>query len=418
MTLTPSQRTSSPNRLTSPELTFDDQRRERDVKERARRWRLALGTGDDLKRRAQRGRRYGAPRVWSPEDTKLERLLAQLYGAGGRQLTRGSSWGSNPLHHLSPRALDALAELEGVLPRDVAQVVGAHIAKRLDARAILRASEEGHEVILSYAMLERIVEQADLLNDTERAQARALIRPLIDELTHLFTQRVQQSFAQELSAESAPAFTHRVPPHEIDWNRTILRNLKHYQPDSGLLIPERIVRRQRHRSLDADLVICLDHSGSMASSVIHASVYASALSSVPGLRTRVVMFNHEVCDLSASAIDPVDLIFASRPYGGTSVLRALDYCAQQIERPEKTTLIFISDLIDDTPLSALRSRVGEMKQSGAELLFLLALSDHGVPLFSQEAAQLLAQLEVPALYSTPERFPELLRAALNQRPCE
>ena len=412
---TPQLISSSRKKPTPVTLTGEDQQRERNIKERSRRWRLLLGTGDELKRRAQRGKKYGATRVWSPRDTQLERLLSHIYGKGGRQLDRTASWGSGIFSSLNPRALDALADLEGILPRDVAEVVSAHVAKRLDAHALLRASGEGRDVTLSYAMLERIVDQADTLSDTDRRNARELIRPLLDDLTFIFTRRVQHSFAQELSTESAPAFTHHIPPREVDWTKTILQNLKHYQPDSGLLIPERLIRRQRQQKIDADLVICLDRSGSMASSVIHASVYAAALSSIPGLRTRVVMFNHEVCDLSASEVDPVDLIFASRPEGGTSVLPALEYCAQHIEHPEKTTLIFISDLIDDTPLSALCAQASEIKQSGAQLLFLLALSDHGVPFFSKEAAQALAQLEIPALYCTPERFPQLIRNTLNQQ---
>jgi len=390
--------------------------RERQLKERSRRWRLVLGAGDELKRRAQRGKRYGVPRVWSPKDTRLEWLLAHIYGKGSRQLDQSSSWQMSPLHRLNPRALDALSELEEVLPRDVAGVVSAEIAQRLDAQALLRAADTGRDVQISYAMLERIVSQADVLSDADRQRARQLIAPLIDELSSIFTQRVRRSFAQELSSECAPALTHYIPPQEVDWSKTILYNLKHYQPDSGLLIPERLIRRQRTHELDADLLICLDRSGSMASSVIHASVYAAALSSVPGLRTRVVMFNHEVCDLSASKVEPIDLIFASHPHGGTSIIPALEYCAQHIERPQKTTLVFISDLIDDTPLSTLTSRVSRIKQMGVQLLFILALSDHGVPFFSDEAAQALARLGIPALYCSPERFPELIRDALNPSP--
>ena len=106
-----------------------------------------------------------------------------------------------------------------------------------------------------------------------------------------------------------------------------------------------------------------------------------------------------------------------RPWSPTTPSYELPSESQEWSQPgvEKTTLIFISDLIDDTPLSALCAQASKIKQSGAQLLFLLALSDHGVPFFSKEAAQALAQLEIPALYCTPERFPKLIRNTLNQQ---
>lgn len=393
---------------------LDSDERAQHISERARRWRLALGASDDLKQRAREKHQPKIPRAWSSKDAQLDQLFSQLYGRGRRGLEVNSSYPTQLFKRLSPRALDALDALDRALPNEVSALIRDDITQRLDASAILRAHDEGAELKVSYAMLEHLVSQSAQLTDQERERARVLVAPLIRELESLFKQRIQESFGDELSSESAPSLTQYVPPREVDWSKTILANLKHYQPREGCLIPERIIRRQRRGRLDADLIICLDHSGSMASSVVHASIYAAALSQVPGLHTRVVMFNHEVCDLSASEADPLDIIFASRPYGGTDVLKALRYCHSLIERPDKTTLIFISDLIDSTPLASLLRETSKVMQLGAQALFLLALSDEGHPMFSDEAANALAGIGAPALYCTPERFPELLRGTLKR----
>src|SRR4051794_41904260 len=63
------------------------------------------------------------------------------------------------------------------------------------------------------------------------------------------------------------------PPHrhsEIDWDRTIRANLRHYQPEHRTVIPERLVRHGRkRRSLAAELILCLDPGGSLAASGVH-----------------------------------------------------------------------------------------------------------------------------------------------------
>ena len=72
------------------------------------------------------------------------------------------------------------------------------------------------------------------------------------------------------------ARTSRPRPAEIDWDRTIRANLRHYQPEHRTVIPERLVGHARkQRSLAAELILALDQSGSMGTSVVHAGVLAA-----------------------------------------------------------------------------------------------------------------------------------------------
>ena len=78
--------------------------------------------------------------------------------------------------------------------------------------------------------------------------------------------------------------TDRPRPADIDWNRTIAANLKNYLPEHRTVVPERLVGYGRRRlGVQRELVICLDQSGSMATSVVYASILACVLATIgPG----------------------------------------------------------------------------------------------------------------------------------------
>ena len=59
---------------------------------------------------------------------------------------------------------------------------------------------------------------------------------------------------------------------DVDWPATIRANLKHYQPELGTIIAESLIGHARRRRVAAlrDVVLLVDQSGSMASSVVYA----------------------------------------------------------------------------------------------------------------------------------------------------
>jgi len=136
------------------------------------------------------------------------------------------------------------------------------------------------------------------------------------------------------------AARNRRPRHgEIDWPRTIHANLKHYRPEYGTVIPERLIGYGRRRTSLRHVILCVDQSGSMAPSVVYAGVYGAALVSLRAVRTHVVVFDTSVVDLSHLLDDPVEILFGTQLGGGTDIHRALAYCQGLIERPEDTILI-------------------------------------------------------------------------------
>lgn len=123
----------------------------------------------------------------------------------------------------------------------------------------------------------------------------------------------------------------------LDWKRTIQRNLKHYDRERSILVPEKFYYFDRaRRNKEWTVILDIDQSGSMAESVIWASVTGAVFASMPALDTRVVVFDTEVVDLTEQcANDPVDMLFGIQLGGGTDINKSVAYCEPFIEDPKK-----------------------------------------------------------------------------------
>lgn len=101
--------------------------------------------------------------------------------------------------------------------------------------------------------------------------------------------------------------------------------------------------------------------------------------------------------------------------GGTDINRAVGYCAQRITRPENTVLVLISDLYEGGVEVGLLAQAQRLVASGVQMVALLALSDEGAPAYDRRLAARLAALGVPAFACTPDRFPEMMAAAIRKQ---
>jgi Mg-chelatase subunit ChlD len=205
-------------------------------------------------------------------------------------------------------------------------------------------------------------------------------------------------------------------PSDIDWNRTIRANLKNYLPSHRTIVPERLTGYARkQQAIAREVILCLDQSGSMASSVVYAGVFGAVLASVRSLRTSVVAFDTAVVDLTEKLTDPVDVLFGTQLGGGTDINRAVAYCQRLITRPASTILILVSDLFEGGNEGEMLSRVADLTAAGTQVIALLALNDDGAPGYNHDIAAELAELGVPAFACTPDAFPDLMAAAIERR---
>ena len=206
------------------------------------------------------------------------------------------------------------------------------------------------------------------------------------------------------------------PKHsEIDWNKTIKANLKHYQEEYKTIIPQTLYGYGRKiRKPQREVILCIDQSGSMANSVVYSSIFGAVMASLPSVATRLVVFDTAVVDLTEKLSDPVDVLFGVQLGGGTDINKALTYCQSQIREPKNTIMVLISDLYEGGVEAGLLKRAQEMVESGVQLITLLALSDEGRPSYDKDLANKLANLGVPSFACSPDLFPTLMACAIKR----
>lgn len=357
------------------------------------RWRLILG-GNQAD---------GIGCCLNSEQTRMDKAMSAVYESESRRGGLGAS---------APKVSKWLGDIREFFPQSVVQVMQKDAVERLNLTSLLTEKEMLANVTPDVHLVATLMTLSHAIPEKNKELARQVVRKVVDELTKRLASPLQQAVTGALNRSTR----RRNPRHnEIDWHQTILKNLKNYQPDYKTVIPEVRIGYGRKRKAVRDVVLCLDQSGSMGTSVIYSGIFGSVLASMPSLRTRMVVFDTSVVDLTDEMQDPVDLLFGVQLGGGTDINKALGYCQQQISRPEETTLVLVTDLYEGGDERAMKRRIVELQNSGVQLIVLLALNDEGAPFFDKQNAQFLAGLGIPAFACTPDKFPELMAAALNRQ---
>jgi len=374
-----------------------------DDRERLRRWRLLLGPAADAD-----GSRLSAA------DQAIDAALAALYDGdaggqrGGRRSAAGESGRSAGLGASAPKVARWLGDIRTYFPSTVMQ---RDAIDRLNLRQLLLEPEMLEAVEPDVHLVGTLLSLNHLMPETTKATARKVVARVVAEIERRIANRTRAAVSGALNRA---ARARRPRPRDIDWNRTIAANLSRYQPAHRTVIPERLVGYGRRQQVMArDVVLAIDQSGSMASSVVYASVFGAVLASIRSLRTSLVAFDTAVVDLTAQLSDPVDVLFGVQLGGGTDINKAIAYCQGLITRPRDSIFVLISDLYEGGIEEEMLARMADLHAAGVQVVALLALSDEGAPSFDEKNAAALAALGIPAFACTPDAFPELLALAID-----
>ncbi|MGI4939552.1 MAG: VWA domain-containing protein, partial [Janthinobacterium lividum] len=245
------------------------------------------------------------------------------------------------------------------------------------------------------------------------AKIRDVARRVVAELTG----RLRIALSRAMSGARRPGATTGRPSgaRDIAWAETIRRNLRHYDPVRQVLIAERL-RFHGHvrQHLPWTIVMCIDQSGSMATSVIHAAVMAAILGGLPAVTVKLVVFDTAVVDLSDRVGDPVDVLMAVQLGGGTDIGRALAYCeARHVVRPERTVVVLVSDFCEGAAPGPLIATVRRLAGARVTLLGLAALDDAARPDYDRAMAEQLATAGMHVAALTPEHFATWIAARIR-----
>jgi Mg-chelatase subunit ChlD len=375
-----------------------------DDSERMRRWRLALGGAPEGE---------GTGHQLSGSDLAIDGALSALYDhEPGENRERSGGRGAG-LNASAPRVARWLGDIRKYFPSTVVQVMQADAIERLNLTRLLLEPEMLEAVEPDVHLVGTLLSLNRVMPDKSKRAARKVVAKVVAELEKRIAQKTRTALSGALNRA---AKVNRPRHRDIDWDRTIRANLKHYQPQYRTIVPERLVGYgRRAQSVQRDVVLCVDQSGSMAASVVYSSVFAAVLASMRALRTSLVVFDTAVVDLTDQLADPVDVLFGTQLGGGTDINRAVAYGQQLITRPRDTIFVLISDLYEGGVRDEMLRRVAAMLSAGVQVIVLLALSDEGAPDYDRENAAALAALGVPAFACTPDVFPELMAAAVERR---
>lgn len=365
-----------------------------DETERLRRWRLLLGGGS--------ADGIAIPGGLSAGDQAIDQTLEALYDSD-----RSGGLGAS-----SPKVARWLGDIRTYFPTSVVKVMQQDALERLNLRQMLLEPELLEAVEPDVHLVSNLLSLSNVMPGKTKETARIVVRRVVEELIRKLENPTRQAVLGSLNR----AIRNNRPRHsEIDWHRTIRANLKHYQPEYKTIIPERRIGFGRKRSSLRNIILCVDQSGSMATSVVYAGIFSAVLASLPAVKTNLVVFDTAVVDLTEMLQDPVEVLFGTQLGGGTDINQALSYCQELVRQPQETILVLISDLYEGGNQTEMRKRMSSIVSSGIQFITLLALNDDGAPYYDHNNAKFLGSLGVPAFACTPDLFPDLMAAAINRQ---
>lgn len=357
-----------------------------------RKWRMILG-GDQSD---------GTGMTLTGTDQRMDQALEALYD-NDRKGGLGPS---------SPNVSRWLGDIRSFFPNTVVQVMQQDALKRLDLTQMLFEKEMLENVEPDVNLVATLMTLSRVMPEKTKDTARQVVRKVVDELMRKLSQPAQQAIVGSLNRSAR----NRRPRHnEINWPLTIQKNLKHYQPEYKTIIPETRIGYGRKRSSLKDVVLCIDQSGSMGTSVVYSGIFGAVMASIPAIKTKMVVFDTAVVDLTEELHDPVELLFGVQLGGGTDIHAAVTYCQQVITRPTDTVMVLITDLFEGGDQDGMRKKAIELVTAGVQLIVLLALNDDGAPSYDHGNAQFFANIAVPVFACTPDKFPDLMAAAIGKQ---
>ena len=372
--------------------------------ERLRRWRLVLGNEAERVPGEGRGADHleGLDVQLEGDDAQMDKALQALYDSN-----RAAGLGSS-----CPKVNRWLGDIRKYFPSSVVRMMQKDALDRLNLHEMLLQPETLETVDADVHLVGTLISLKNVIPQKTKETARQVVRKVVQELERKLRNPLTQAVRGALSKAMR---TSRPRAGEIDWHRTIKKNLKNYIPDRQTIIAEHLVGYGRKRSSLRDIVLCIDQSGSMATSVVYSSIFAAVLASIRAVNTKLVVFDTEVADLTECLQDPVDVLFGTQLGGGTDINRAVGYCEQIISRPSQTIFVLITDLYEGGDERQLLRRVHHLVSAGVTVICLLALSDEGAPIFSDPLAAHFTALGIPTFACTPDLFPDLMATAISRQ---
>ena len=365
------------------------------------RWRLVLG-------------KYARDQInpgLSVEQQRIESALDFLYSREyqGRGVRDAEDAGSlDPTQLTIPRWLSEVREL---FPKETVAVIEKHALDRYNLTELVTDPEILRRLEPNFELVKILLTFRGHLEGEVLHEARRVIRTVIEEIKQRLMTEIHRAFSGRRNR-----FQHSNVKiaQNLDWRGTIRKNLKNFDTRRKQMAIEQVLFFSRiQRRLPWRIILCIDQSGSMASSVIYSAVMAGILNGLPLINVKLVVFDTSVVDLSGHVEDPVELLMSVQLGGGTNIGQAMQYCEQLVEDPHRTIVVLISDFCEGAPPRALLASCQRFREGGVRLLGLAALDETASPSYDVRMAEMLAAQGMDIAALTPKRFAEWLAKTIS-----
>lgn len=351
------------------------------------RWRLMLGE-------AAENSCGGLSRDALAADAALNWLYDRDSDMGKRDERRGGSEASTLT---TPEWIN---EIHTLFPKEVIERLEQDAVERYGIVEVVTNLEVLERIVPSEALLRAVLQTKHLMNPEVLAAARKLVA----EVVHRILDKLQTEVRHAFSGTRDRRLRSRMKiASNFDFKRTVVNNLNRWHPERKRLYiesPAFITRSRRHLT-PWELVLLIDQSGSMVSSVIHSAVMAACLWNLPGVRTRLVAFDTQVVDLTDDVSDPVELLMKVQLGGGTDIAKAVAYAQGLIHHPTRSVVVLVSDFYEGGSDGELVRRVKALCEAGCKVLGLAALDNEAYPNYDHDMAQRLVNVGAQVGAMTP-----------------
>jgi Mg-chelatase subunit ChlD len=358
------------------------------------RWRLVLGSPAEVVLTAAGG---GLSETERARDAALDWLYGREHGEDDRDIRERGAGGGPAGVMTVPRWLD---EVHRLFPRETIERLERDAVERYRIDEVVTNPEILKRIEPNPTLLAAVLRVKHLMNPEVLAMARELVQRVVKQLMDKLAREVRRSF--QGARDPRRRSLHRIA-RNLDVRSTVRANLRNYQREPRrLLIAEPLFfSRVRRSALRWQVILLVDQSGSMLSSVIHSAVTAACLSGLPSMKTHLVAWDTEVVDLTGHVGDPVEALMKVQLGGGNDAAKALGYAAGLIESPRRTIVAVISDFYEGAGAAAMIRRVKALTDQGTLVLGLAALDDRAVPAYDRDVARGLVEAGAHVAAMTP-----------------
>ena len=364
------------------------------MNEAARRWRLILGRYAE---RSLSGNQF------DKDDGEIDQVLAFLYDREYAERGHRSQRGGRG--SLDPSQLTAITWLERsrkLFPRSTFERLQNQAVESYGLTDILKDAKAAETIEPNPRLGAALLRMRGKLDAKLEAGLRLVIKKVVEDIVA----RIKTMFVAAINGRrDRQRRSILAVSRNFDWRRTIKANLAHYDmANKRLLIGQARFNSRVRRRLPWDVVLCVDQSGSMASSLLYSAVCASILAGLPGINVRLIVFDTSVVDLTHLVHDPVSVLMTVQLGGGTDIAGAMAFCERQIRTPRRTVLTLISDFEEGGSVQALLATVTRLREAGVTLLGLAALDEEAAPIYDPHIGGRLADRGMNIAALTPDHF--------------